>query len=181
MSRYIDYDTWELIKKNLSNSLHPVGEVITNSLASFDPNVEYPGTTWVRIKGRVIVGVEEGSNNFSSSGLIGGSTTHKLTIAELPSHTHSQKAHNHSGNASGGDHRHELPYGGKSGGAPSGSGYTFPVVSTEHTHMVIAGTGNHSHTLSINDATAENNNTGGSSPHNNLQPYITKYVWERIA
>ena len=43
----------------LLDLLHPVGSQIYNSSKDFDPNKYYPGTTWVRIKGRVLAGVNE--------------------------------------------------------------------------------------------------------------------------
>ena len=33
----------------------------------------------------------------------------------------------------------------------------------------------------VTDAFRMTNATGGGKPHNNLQPYITKYLWERIS
>lgn len=33
--------------------------------------------------------------------------------------------------------------------------------------------GNHSHTVAVN-------NTGTDTPHNNMQPYLSVYMWKRV-
>ena len=44
-----------------------------------------------------------------------------------------------------------------------------------HNHTASTNTtGNHSHTININ-------NTGSSQSHNNMQPYLTVYMWKRTA
>ena len=47
---------------------------------------------WERIKGRVIVGVDENQTEFNETGKTGGSKTHTLTVNEMPSHRHSLPA-----------------------------------------------------------------------------------------
>ncbi len=43
-----------------------------------------------------------------------------------------------------------------------------------HVYWQTSTSGNHSHTVIIN-------NTGENKPHNNLQPYISVYIWKRSA
>lgn len=54
-------------------------------------------TTFVlpNIQGKVIVGQDTNQNEFKNIGTYAGSKTETLTVAELPSHTHVQNAHNH--------------------------------------------------------------------------------------
>ena len=89
----------------------------------------------------------------------GGAETHTLTSAEMPSHTHTQDAHAH-GPTSGG-----FALTGYT--AQVGSGVSFAAVND-----TAASTAN---------ATAANQNTGGGGAHNNLQPYIVVYMWQRTA
>lgn len=65
--------------------LFPVGTILQNTSADFNPNTLYGGT-WERIKGKVLVGVDEDDTDFASSGLTGGEKKHQLSVAELPKH-----------------------------------------------------------------------------------------------
>ena len=62
--------------KNAINNLFPVGFIISVDNAEFDPNTSWGGT-WNRIKGRVIVGVDEDDPDFSTSGKTGGTKEHR--------------------------------------------------------------------------------------------------------
>lgn len=111
-----------------------------------DPNKLYVGTTWVRIKGRVLVGVDESQNEFSSVNKTGGSKAETLTVNQIPSH------------------EHDMPKG------------MFYWSASGH---VFGNTGSWTNAL-ISDY-LKTGTTGGGQAHNNLQPYVTKYLWERTA
>lgn len=98
------------------------------------------------LQGRVPVGV---SSSYAL-GSTGGESTHKLTIAEMPSHTHAQNAHSHT---TSGHVNYNSAY---TNDSAVGTGYKW-------------GT---SKVSSTDDTTATNKNTGGSGAHNNMQPYI---------
>lgn len=176
----------------LVDLMFPIGSVITNSRASFDPNTLYEGTTWQRIKGRVIVGVDESDTMFNTAGKTGG---HK----ELQSHTHSGSTsssgiHSHTGTTNiSGDHSHycdlqTIANEAGSTGVQMGSGsFARRVVVTRYTGYtpLSEDRGNHSHKLTTKDSKSHTHSfttsSAGSGNAGNLQPYITKYVWERIA
>lgn len=68
------------------------------STSATDPG-ELFGGTWHRIEGRFLLGVGDGY----VSGETGGEATHKLTISEMPSHSHNvsnKTAYDTSGNGS---------------------------------------------------------------------------------
>ena len=44
--------------------------------------------TWERVKGKVLVGLDEDDTAFNTIGKTGGEKTHTLTVDEMPSHTH---------------------------------------------------------------------------------------------
>ena len=98
-------------------------------------------------------------------GATGGTQTHTMTSAEMPSHTHTQNAHTHTQDP----HRHTLR-----GDESSYSGN--PLVP--HLQPWYAFTGN-AYSLVINETTATNQNTtatnqntGGGGAHLNTQPTI---------
>ena len=68
-----------------SSYLFPIGMLIEVDNSNFDPNVFYCNGKWERIKGKVIVGVDENDSDFNVTGKTGGSKTHTLIAKELPS------------------------------------------------------------------------------------------------
>lgn len=148
--------------------LMPVGFIVELGVST-NPGTLYGFGTWTQISNRVIVG--QGSGTFATLDATGGAETHTLTSAEMPSHTHTQNAHTHTQNP----HAHSPAAGSNFMSWPGtqglgGSGFTINLQTT---------TANA--TATNQNATATNQNTGGGGAHNNLQPYIVKYIWQRTA
>lgn len=138
--KYIDKKISDLL-----NMFYPVGSVYETMDSSFDPNKKWGGT-WERIKGRVLVGVDENDSDFNTAEKTGGEKTHTLVVSELPQHTHANYA--------------------------------------KRTNITINNSGNTHVTChrSNSGATVGNNigSTGEGVAHNNLQPYVTCFIWKRI-
>ena len=90
-----------------------------------------------------------------------------MTVGELPSHNHSGSTntagnHNHSMQGWFGQNSSNLNY-------PSSydTAYRNGTIWTDNN-------GNHSHSITIN-------NTGSNQSHNNMMPYVSCYIWKRIA
>lgn len=56
----------QLEGKNILDYFYPVGAQIYNSNKNFDPNEHFSGTTWVRIKGDVLAGINEEDGDTSN-------------------------------------------------------------------------------------------------------------------
>lgn len=73
--------------KSFLDAVYPVGSIYM-SVKSTNPGTLFGGT-WVAIaQGRTLVGVNTSDNDFKTPEKTGGEKTHKLTIAEMPSHSH---------------------------------------------------------------------------------------------
>lgn len=105
------------------------------------------------LKGRVPVGLDAAQTEFDTLAETGGAKTHTLTSAEMPVHTHVQDSHVHAQNVS----------------ANPGSGG--PAYRQDY-DADIAGGSVYAQGIDTASATATNQNTGGGTAHNNLQPYI---------
>jgi microcystin-dependent protein len=129
------------------------------------------------LKGRFPVGLDSSQTEFDNLAETGGAKTHTLTVSEMPSHLHtgttnSSGAHTHNyqdayfaENIGGGANN----VFGTNGGTDtdnsfywrtSGGGY-----STSPSDIATSSAGAHTHDFTTTT-------TGGSQPHNNLQPYI---------
>lgn len=62
-------------------------DAIYISVSSSNPSNLWPGTTWVQIKDRFLLA----AGDTYLGGNIGGEATHKLTVSEMPAHTHETK------------------------------------------------------------------------------------------
>lgn len=105
-------------------------------------------------RGRAAANISASDTEFDVMGEKPGSKREQLSIAQIPSHTHIQNAHNHNGGAPN-------PYvtdgslGGSSVAAAGGGDFGFVLRSAPA-------------------ATATNQNTGSDQDHNNIQPSIVK-------
>lgn len=124
------------------------------------------------LKGRVPVGKDTADTDFNTVGKTGGFKDVTLTIPQMPSHTHIQNAHNHSG----GDYGHGHPVYGYNGGDSNGVDWA----NSNERRDPTVGTGYAN--IYINNTTATNQNTGGGQSHPNMQPYvITNYIIKAMA
>ena len=105
-------------------------------------------------RGRASANINSSDTEFDTMGEKPGSKREQLSIAQIPSHTHIQNAHNHNGGAPN-------PY------VTDGSLGGIAVTS--------AGGGDFGFVLRpALSGTATNQNTGGDADHNNIQPSIVK-------
>ena len=170
-------DKYDELKSEISSmidKIYPVGSIyISTSIASTSDVAKKFGGTWESYgSGRTIIGAGTGvdSNNLSKNFKVnetGGEYTHTLSINEMPSHTHIQNPHSHSIGF-------DLGYNNYIG---LNSGSVEPDISIYFSNPVKGG---RSYTMIAHSQTATNKYTGGDKSHNNIQPYITVYMYKRI-
>lgn len=106
--KLVDYDSIDALVAALMGYYNPLIEGISETFKNFcpfpvnslylslgneNPSTLWLGTTWAKQEGRFLLG----SSSSYGLGITGGASTVKLTIANLPSHTHSATtaAHTH--------------------------------------------------------------------------------------
>ena len=142
----------------------PVGNIYQSTNAT-SPAELFGGTWEAMPAGRVLLaqGQSDWGTNYAA-GSTGGEATHQLTVGEMPSHTHSASSN------WAGEHNHSATTR-DNGGSASTFSSAYSASGTVRT-VYTNNSGGHSHTVTIN-------NTGSSQAHNNLQPYISVYMWQR--
>ena len=93
--------------------------------------------------------------------------TAQQPVGELPEHGHIATC------STNGEHVHTAPTYNGSGGAPNGRISEVDRVDRSST-VTVDKAGSHSHTISVSD-------TGKNLSHNNMSPYLSVYIWKRIA
>ena len=125
----------------------------------------YLGGTWVAWgSGKVPVGVDTTDTDFATVEKTGGEKKHILTRNEMPSHKHTTMYDYYGATYLEGGLV-------KMSGTPS-----FEKEKNKNCYIV-----SKSGADSQNDYTAATGDAGSDSGHNNLQPYITCYIWKRTA
>ncbi len=87
-----------------------------------------------------------------------------LPVGELPAHTHSASTN------TTGEHTHTYTFKRMSGSDSSPSRYAS---SGDPAIYQSSSSGSHSHSVTVNSI-------GSNQPHNNMQPFIVTYIWQRI-
>lgn len=153
----------------LQNLLVPVGYIFSWAPAGNGPDLSTPakvaayfgfGTWQAYGAGQVLVGVDSGQTEFATPGKTGGEKTNTLGVDNIPSHTH--------GTLIGGQGASEFAdvlYS-RSGAEPAA--YT----TTADTGWGLP---------NWSSAALSTTSTGGGRAHNNLQPYVVVYRWQRVA
>ena len=73
--------------KNVLDLIYPIGAIIYIDNEDFDPNTVFGGT-WEKIKGKMIIGLDDTDSDFNTLKATGGSKTHTQTGNEVGSHIH---------------------------------------------------------------------------------------------
>ena len=153
----------------------PVGSIYQSTIATSPENL-FGGTWEAMPAGRVLLA--QGESDWGTTyeaGSTGGEATHQLTVGEMPSHNHNASTNNVNQN-------------GTIDWLQAGKDYSFSGVFATSSKKKGANVGNgestgvwncvfdssHSHTVAIN-------NTGSNQTHNNMQPYLSVYIWKRTA
>lgn len=168
-----------------ASAAFPVGAVFISVVAT-NPGTLLGYGTWTALAaGRVLVGIDATQTEFDTNGETGGAKTHTLTSTEMPSHTHTQNSHNHTQdthNHTQNAHSHAITElrDAITGVASTNIAVTADTSSTLGTKATAAVTPTNNTVVATNQAaTAVNQNTGGNGAHNNLQPYLVVYMWQR--
>ncbi len=174
----VSWGIWGNYEDDVLNRVYPVGSIYM-SVNSTNPSTLFGGT-WVRWgNGRVPVGISESETEFSYSEKTGGSKTVALSVANMPQHDHA------SAGASFGFSCYALERAGmnnpklfeaRGNATLSGSGHIKRLKATANQEE----TGDSADTITMNTAHTHSKQGSGTA-HNNLQPYITCYMWKRTA
>ena len=157
MAKYLDKTGleyfWGKVKGWVNSSQHPIGSIYISTSSTFNPQTVWGGTWRKTADGRCLIG----ANDTYPLGSTGGEAAHYLTGNEMPPHGHT------AGKASGFKLANE---GIASSAIDHNSSKQFLYIDLS----------NHS-ASSVLSTNAE----GGGASHNNMQPYLAVYIWERIA
>lgn len=180
------------------NKTYPVGSIFKTTAYSNVNEVQNAiGGTWeVYASGRALVGVNASDSIFNSAGKTSGVSTTTLTTSNIPSHTHSvPKLSGTAASAGGHSHTGNVYYGQSGYGTtiPSYAHYLVFPGSLDYTgtstlsnknmfrsnSVYTSTTGAHTHSVTTKANTT--GSSGSTTAFTNLQPYITVYMYKRIA
>lgn len=153
------------VKIHTSNNAldaYPIGAIYISTIAT-SPATLFGGEWETLPAGRVLLA--QGTSY--PAGSTGGEASVNLTTAQMPAHNHDASTDN------AGAHEHGW-YTGRYGSSQYSAADDAGGAGTEAHFHKTTGAGSHSHTVIVS-------NTGGGQAHNNMQPYLSVYMWKRTA
>ena len=150
----------------LMRMMHPVGSIYMSVNATNPGNI-FGGTWQAWGSGRVPVGIDTGDTSFNAVEKTGGEKTHKLTANESGTTAHVHGGYLATDHFVMNDNPSARNVGitdGSSGEVYYIDGQSAPEIKFRH-----------------RETTGKAEAKSAASAHNNLQPYITCYMWKRIA
>lgn len=161
--KYVQLKDENNLKTYLLAYIYPVGS-IKMTAENTNPST-YLGGTWVAWgAGKVPVGVDTTDTDFATVEKTGGEKEHILTTNEMPSHEHTTMYDYYGATYLNGGLV-------KMSGTPS-----FETEKSSNCYIV-----SRSGADLTDHYVATTGSQGSGSGHNNLQPYITCYMWKRTA
>jgi hypothetical protein len=146
------------------DKIYPVGSYYISGNNTNPANLF--GGTWEKIEDRFLLA----SSSTYALGSTGGEATHTLTVAEMPSHSHSVTV-------TGGNHSHLTTVSTRwHPGGSGGADYEWTVNNSLNYLGHVATT--ESGILSMSGTAAA---VGNGVAHNNMPPYLVVNVWKRTA
>ncbi len=160
---------------DILDKVYPIGSIYM-TINPIDPKSLFGGEWEPWGTGRVPVGIDIDNESFNSVEKIGGEERHWLSTTEIPTHRHyiegrdfSLKINNHS---------HTIPTLRQKSAALSGTGYKVLYYDANGGGGIsTTSDGEATYVSSSSGYSTETAGSGGD--HNNLQPYITCYMWKR--
>ena len=163
-------DSWELEVhgKKLIDYIYTIGSIYL-SVNSTSPATLFGGS-WTQLKDRFLLG----AGSTYSSGATGGAATHKLSVAEMPSHAHDTPFFNNMTN--NGEMKSDFI-------GVFGKGVTASqaLKDTGQTSTMEMWWINQTNTAEGNEWAYLTSAKGSGSAHNNMPPYLVVYMWKRTA
>lgn len=154
------------------DQIYPIGAIYMSTVST-NPATLFKIGNWEALPaGRVLLaqGTSTWGVNYSA-GSTGGEDKHTLTVSE-------SAPHNHTGSAttSGSTHTHALTMRASHGESGNGGVPRFSDgdIWSDYKTQNLSAAGEHSHAITIN-------NSGGGQAHNNMQPYLSVYMWKRTS
>ncbi len=144
------------------DDIYPVGSMyLSTNLATASEVANKLGGTWESYaSGRTLVGVGNSDQDFNP-GQTGGESNHTLTEAEMPNHSH--------------DYLMDI-----AGDFGKKMGFSLPNTDTSTITSLSGFAPTTSFASGTRYGTFNIQSSGGNQMHNNLQPYITVYMYQRI-
>jgi hypothetical protein len=151
-------------------ALYPIGSIYASTVST-NPATLFGFGTWVAYaSGQMLIG----QNGTYTAGSTGGSATTTLSVANMPSHTHT-----YSGTTDATDLSGTFPTA-TTGGGYSGKftqNYTYSGNGSDpQPNANVAFAGNHTHTYS-----GTTNANGSGTAVTTISPYVAVYMWNRTA